>query len=109
MFRCESVTLRTHWVLVVMDQFTRRIIGFGVYRGIVDGLALCRMFQQAIRRQSLPKYLGTDNDPLYLVLALHGRFHAHSTRCCALFPLPKFRRGVAFGIDLIFKDGSCRV
>ncbi len=24
-----------------MDQFTRRIIGFGVHRGIVDGLALC--------------------------------------------------------------------
>src|SRR6267142_489012 len=41
MCRCESLTLRTHWVLVVMDQFTRRIIGFGVHRGIVDGLALC--------------------------------------------------------------------
>jgi putative transposase len=68
MFRCESLTLRTHWVLVVMDQFTRRIIGFGVHRGIVDGLALCRMFQQAIRGQLLPKYLSTDNDPLY-------RFH----------------------------------
>src|SRR5438552_366781 len=27
MFRCESATLRTHWVLVVMDQYTRRIIG----------------------------------------------------------------------------------
>ena len=68
MFRCESLALRTHWVLVVMDQFTRRIIGFGFHRGIVDGLALCRMFRQAIRGQSLPKYLSTDNDPLY-------RFH----------------------------------
>jgi len=29
LFRCESVTLRTHWVLVVMDQYTRRAIGFG--------------------------------------------------------------------------------
>src|ERR1700686_5085937 len=28
LFRCESATLRTHWVLVVMDQFTRRVIGF---------------------------------------------------------------------------------
>jgi hypothetical protein len=27
LFRCESLSLRTHWVLVVMDQFTRRIIG----------------------------------------------------------------------------------
>src|SRR5258708_4143073 len=35
LFRCESATLNTHWVLVVMDQFTRRIIGFGVHRGIV--------------------------------------------------------------------------
>ncbi len=39
MFRCESLTLRTHWVLVVMDQFTRRIVGFGIHRGIVGGSA----------------------------------------------------------------------
>jgi len=68
LFRCESATLRTHWVLVVMDQFTRRIIGFGVHRGVVDGVALCRMFQRAIRGQRLPKYLSSDHDPLY-------RFH----------------------------------
>ena len=68
LFRCESATLRTHWVLVVMDQFTRRIIGFGVQRGIVDGVALCRMFQRAIRGHTLPKYLSSDHDPLY-------RFH----------------------------------
>ena len=37
LFRCESLSLRTHWVLVVMDQFTRRIIGFGIHRGTVDG------------------------------------------------------------------------
>src|SRR5713101_3112884 len=48
MFRCESVTLRTHWVLVVMDQYTRRIMGFGVQAGAVDGVALCRMFNRAI-------------------------------------------------------------
>jgi putative transposase len=49
LFRCESATLRTYWVLVVMDQFTRRIVGFGVHSGIVDGVALCRMFHRAIR------------------------------------------------------------
>ena len=27
-FRCESAILRSHWVLVVMDQCTRRIVGF---------------------------------------------------------------------------------
>ena len=33
LFRCESILLNTHWVLVVMDQFTRRIIGFWRARG----------------------------------------------------------------------------
>jgi hypothetical protein len=54
LFRCESPTLKTHWVLVVMDQLTRRIIGFGVHRGIVDGVALCRMFNRVIRGHALP-------------------------------------------------------
>lgn len=48
LFRCESATLRTHWIPVVMDQYTRRIIGFGVHAGAVDGVALCRMFDHAI-------------------------------------------------------------
>jgi putative transposase len=65
LFRCESATLRIHWVLVVMDQFSRRIVGFGVNRGIVDGATLCRMFQRAIRCHGLPKYLSSDHDPLY--------------------------------------------
>jgi transposase InsO family protein len=67
LFRCESVALQTHWVLVVMDQYTRRIIGFGIQA--VDGRALCRMFKQAIRgATTFPKYLSSDHDPLY-------RFH----------------------------------
>ena len=45
--RCESAVLHTYWVLVVMDHWTRRIVGFGVYRGVVDGVALCRMFNHA--------------------------------------------------------------
>ncbi|HWS96713.1 MAG TPA: helix-turn-helix domain-containing protein, partial [Candidatus Methylomirabilis sp.] len=69
LFRCESAMLRTHWVLVVMDQYTRRIIGFGVHAGMVDGVALCRMFNRAIRGQRrMPNFLSSDNDPLY-------RFH----------------------------------
>jgi putative transposase len=66
LFRCESAVLRTHWILVVMDQYTRRIIGFGLHAGAVDGIALCRMFHHAIRgHRSLPKYLSSDNAPLY--------------------------------------------
>ena len=48
-----------------MDQFTRRIIGFGVHAGDVDGVALCRMFNTAISTKGVPKYLSTDNDPLF--------------------------------------------
>jgi putative transposase len=48
-----------------MDQFTRRIVGFAVHRGIVVGPALCRLFNRAIHAQALPKYLSSDHDPLY--------------------------------------------
>jgi putative transposase len=49
-----------------MDQFTRRIIGFGVHAGDVDGIALCRMFNTAIASRGTPKHLSSDNDPLFL-------------------------------------------
>ena len=48
-----------------MDQFTHRIIGFGVHSGDVDGVALCRMFNTAISTRGAPKYLSSDNDPLF--------------------------------------------
>lgn len=65
LFRCESAVLHTHWVRVVMDQWTRRIVGFGVHRGVVDGVALCRMFNRATRCQTPPAYISSDHDPLY--------------------------------------------
>src|SRR5262249_34148373 len=65
LFRCESAISRTYWVLVVMDQFTRRIVGFAVHCGVVDGVALCRMFNRVIQTQRLPKYLSSNHDPLY--------------------------------------------
>ncbi len=65
LFRCESILLRTYWVLVVMDQFTRRIIGVGVHASWVDGIGLCRIFNHAIARQGTPRYLSSDNDPLF--------------------------------------------
>jgi transposase InsO family protein len=68
LFRCESILLRSFWVLVVMDVFTRRIIGFGVAREHIDGATVCRMFNQAVAGQPRPKHLSTDHDPLF-------RFH----------------------------------
>ena len=68
LFRCESIGLTSYWVMVAMDLFTRRIIGFGVEPANIDGIAVCGMFNRAIAHQHLPRYLSSDNDPLF-------RFH----------------------------------
>ena len=73
LFRCESIRLKSHWVLVVMDQFTRRLIGFGVQAGDVDGVALCCMFNQIISGKEPPRYLSSDHDPLFE----YHRWHAN--------------------------------
>ncbi|HIG31303.1 MAG TPA: helix-turn-helix domain-containing protein, partial [Verrucomicrobiales bacterium] len=65
LFLTESISLKSHWVLVVMDQFSRRIIGFAVQPIAVDGPALCRMFNNAIAGSGIPKRLSYDNDPLF--------------------------------------------
>ena len=64
LFRCESMILRSHWVMVVMDQFTRQIIGFSVHAGPVDGPAVCRLFNRILGASAAPHYLSSDNDPL---------------------------------------------
>ncbi len=64
-FRCESLILKSHWVMVVMDQFTRRIVGFAVRAGPLDGPTVCRMFNGIISRSKIPRYLSSDNDPLF--------------------------------------------
>ena len=65
LFRCESIVLRSYWVLVVMDQFTRRLVGFGVHCGAVTSADVCCMFNAAIRGQGRPRHLSTDHDPLF--------------------------------------------
>jgi putative transposase len=60
--------LHSYWVLVVIDVFTRRIIGFGIERASIDGIAVCRMFNHAVAGRPPPKYVSTDHDPLF-------RFH----------------------------------
>ncbi len=64
-FRCESINLKSHWVLLVIDQFTRRIIGFSVHNGDLDGAIACRMFNSIISKQEKPKRISSDNDPLF--------------------------------------------
>ena len=79
LFRRESILLCSYWVMLVMDVFTRRIIGFGVERADIDGVAVCRMFNRAIARQPLPKRISTDHDPLF-------RFHRWLANLRALSP-----------------------
>ena len=65
LFRCESLILRAHWVMVVMDQFTRRIVGFAVCCGSPDGPTVCRMLRHVIPGSAPPTYLSSDHDPLF--------------------------------------------
>jgi putative transposase len=67
-FRCESILLKSYWIMVVMDVFTRRVIGFGVAVANLHGPVICRMFNRAIAKQIPPQYLSSDHDPLF-------RFH----------------------------------
>ena len=39
--------------------------GLGVCRGAVDGPSLCRLFNDAIRGQRVPRHLSTDHDPVF--------------------------------------------
>jgi transposase InsO family protein len=68
LFRCESILLKSYWTMVVMDVFTRRIIGFGIAPANLDGPVVCQMFNRAIAKQRPPRYLSSDHDPLF-------RFH----------------------------------
>ena len=65
LFRCESILLKSHWIMVGLDQYTRRIIGLAVHAGNVDGPTLCRMFNHATSGLGWPEYLSSDNDPLF--------------------------------------------
>jgi putative transposase len=68
LFRVESLLLKSYWVMVVMDIFTRRIIGFAVAPANLDGIQVCRMFNRVIAKHAMPRHLSSDNDPLF-------RFH----------------------------------
>ena len=64
-FCCESIHLKTHWIMLVMDQFTRGIVGFAVHKGPLSGFDICCMFNKIISGKTPPKYLSSDNDPLF--------------------------------------------
>jgi hypothetical protein len=50
----------------ILEAFGITISRFAVHSGDCDGVAYCRMFNDVISGKSLPKYLSSDNDPLFL-------------------------------------------
>jgi hypothetical protein len=86
LFRVESILLRTHWVLLVMDVYTRRIIGIGVEAMGVDGPSLCRMFNHVIADQGLPARLSFDHDPLFAFTAGRPTCGSCKLNPCAASP-----------------------
>ena len=61
----ESILLKTHWVRVVRDQFSRRIVGFAVTKEIPTGDVVSMMFAEIIGNKKLPLRLSYDHDPLF--------------------------------------------
>lgn len=51
--------------MIVMDQFSRRIIRLAVHAGAPHGPGVCRMFNSTVSRSECPQYLSFDNDPLF--------------------------------------------
>ena len=81
LFRCESLILKTHWVIAVMDQCTRRIVGFAVCGGSPDGPTVCRMLRHIILGSAPPIHLSSDHDPLF-------EYHRWKSYCRGSFQLP---------------------
>ena len=66
LFRCESLFMRSHWVMAVIDQYSRRIVGFAVHAGVLDGQSVCRMLNRVLAAaNACPAALSTDHDPLF--------------------------------------------
>ena len=62
----ESITLQTHTLIAILDQFSRRIIDFAVHTEDPCGVEICFMLNPIIKgKPELPKYLSPDNDPLF--------------------------------------------
>ena len=51
--------------MLVMDVFTRGIVGFGVESVCIDGISVCRMFNHASMGQRPPSHASTDHDLLF--------------------------------------------
>jgi putative transposase len=65
LFRVESICLKSHWIMLVMDQYSREIIGLLAKPADINGNDVCFLFNQIISGRNPPKYLSSDHDPLF--------------------------------------------
>ena len=66
LFRCQSMHLRSFWVMVVMDVYSRKIIGYSIQPEACTGESVCRMFNEILASSmNAPKRVVSDNDPLF--------------------------------------------
>jgi len=65
-FRVESIFMRSNWVMIIMDIYSRQIIGFSVHEGNLTGALICQMFNTILlQSKTAPRYLSSDRDPLF--------------------------------------------
>ena len=100
LFRCESLILRTHWVMVVMDQYTRRIVGFAVCQGSPDGPMVCRILRDIILGVFAPARRGADAQGTASIPAMRA-----GVRCGSPAPL---KQSKAPGIHRKHTRLACR-
>ena len=51
--------------MVVMDPFTRKIVGFSVRQGSLSGGNICYMDSKIASGKDWPRYISPDHDPLF--------------------------------------------
>jgi hypothetical protein len=81
-FRCESLLLKSHWVMLVMDQFSRRIVGFAVHAGTLDGPSVCRMFNRIVSGSGPPRYLSSERAACPWGIMIRYSYIANGTPIC---------------------------
>ena len=103
LFRVESIPLKSYWILVVMDVYTRRIIGFGVDAantarrfGMKElyengcGIAALRASYRGLQNViiiELPALVARTSAP-----AVDGEHLRHSVRCASITELGEVAR-----------------
>ncbi len=85
-FRVQSITLNTHWVMVVLDQYTRRIIGFAVHQKQLDSFKVFyndNRVHSSLNANTPSQKSGKSRSEI--VPIQHFKWKAH---CNGLFQLP---------------------